>query len=202
MRRQYDLGQLDWTLAGWTPYLWRLQRSIESGASSNAEVTSIPAPVPGSVQGALRAAGILPDWNVGLNVRLCECQLGGAHSGIPGRPAGDPGYRREPSLETNRLVDRVAGVRRGARTQSGEHGGIRRLEAGSPATSAGHRGSGLQEEIPTLRRHPHLDGSRQLPLHRQHGHRRLPREPQAGSYRDRRNLSWRPVILRVASLRL
>lgn len=72
MKKQYDLGQLDWTLAGWTPYMWRHQRSIESGVSHNAEVPGVLARVPGSVQGALRDAGILPDWNVGLNARLCE----------------------------------------------------------------------------------------------------------------------------------
>lgn len=30
------------------------------------------AAVPGSVQGALRAAGVLPDWNVGLDARACD----------------------------------------------------------------------------------------------------------------------------------
>jgi len=72
MRKQYNLGTLDWTLAGWTPYVWRQQRSIEAGVSNNAEVPGIPAKVPCSVQGALRHAGIIPDWNVALNARLCE----------------------------------------------------------------------------------------------------------------------------------
>lgn len=72
MRTEHNLGRLEWTVAGWTPYVWRQQRSIESGVSLNAEVPAIPATVPGSVQGALRAAGILPDWNVGLNARLAE----------------------------------------------------------------------------------------------------------------------------------
>jgi beta-mannosidase len=35
-------------------------------------VPPIPARVPGSVQGALRAAGRVPDWNVGVNARACE----------------------------------------------------------------------------------------------------------------------------------
>jgi beta-mannosidase len=35
-------------------------------------VTAVPARVPGSVQGALRDAGVLPDWNVGLEFRRCE----------------------------------------------------------------------------------------------------------------------------------
>jgi beta-mannosidase len=72
MKRAYDLGALDWTLAGWTPYVWRQQRSIESGMSLNAEVPAAPACVPGSVQGALRDAGIIPDWNVGLESRAAE----------------------------------------------------------------------------------------------------------------------------------
>ena len=72
MRIQYDLGNLEWTVTGWTPYVWQQQPAIESGLAPNAEVTPIPASVPGSVQGALRAAGIIPDWNVGLRARECE----------------------------------------------------------------------------------------------------------------------------------
>ncbi|HEX6508682.1 MAG TPA: glycoside hydrolase family 2 TIM barrel-domain containing protein [Chloroflexota bacterium] len=72
MRTEHDLGQLEWTVAGWTPYVWQQQRSIESGVSLNAEIPAIPATVPGSVQGALRAAGLLPDWNIGVQARLCE----------------------------------------------------------------------------------------------------------------------------------
>lgn len=72
MKTQYDLSQLEWKLSGWIPELWRMDRTMEIGASPNAEVPAIPAQVPGSVQHALREAGILPDWNVGLNCRLCE----------------------------------------------------------------------------------------------------------------------------------
>ncbi len=72
MKITHDLGELEWVLAGWTPYVWRQQRSIESGVSLNAEITGIPALVPGSVQSALRAAGELPDWNVGVDARCCE----------------------------------------------------------------------------------------------------------------------------------
>ena len=72
MRKQYHLGELTWSLTGWMPHVWRQQRSIESGASLNAEVTALPVSVPGSVQGALRHAGILPDWNVGLTARDCD----------------------------------------------------------------------------------------------------------------------------------
>ena len=72
MRTSHDLGELEWTLSGWTPYVWQQQRSIESGVAPAADVPGIPAKVPGSVQGALRDAGIVPDWNVGLNARECE----------------------------------------------------------------------------------------------------------------------------------
>ncbi|MFH1377952.1 MAG: glycoside hydrolase family 2 TIM barrel-domain containing protein [Planctomycetota bacterium] len=36
------------------------------------DVGPVPVRVPGSVQAALRDAGILPDWNYGLNSRLCD----------------------------------------------------------------------------------------------------------------------------------
>jgi beta-mannosidase len=72
VRNSYHLGELEWTLSGWTPYVWQQQRSIESGVAPAADVPGIPAKVPGSVQGALRDAGIIPDWNVGLNARKCE----------------------------------------------------------------------------------------------------------------------------------
>lgn len=45
---------------------------METGASSRAEIQPVPARVPGSVQMALKDAGIVPDWNVGMNARLCE----------------------------------------------------------------------------------------------------------------------------------
>ena len=71
MNTSYDLSPLNWTLTGWTPYLWQFQPTLESGDSPDA-IVSVPATVPGSVQFALRAAGILPDWNLGLNARSCE----------------------------------------------------------------------------------------------------------------------------------
>jgi len=68
----HDLSRLEWSLCGWTPEYWRLNRAVEAGTVADAEVGPIPARVPGSVQGALRQAGLLPDWNLGLNHRLCE----------------------------------------------------------------------------------------------------------------------------------
>lgn len=72
MLTRHDLSQLNWTLSGWTPHLWRMVRTVEIGASPDAEVAAIPAKVPGSVQWSLRNAGLIPDWNVGLNYRECE----------------------------------------------------------------------------------------------------------------------------------
>ncbi|MBI2297386.1 MAG: hypothetical protein HYU66_00290 [Armatimonadetes bacterium] len=72
MKSCHDLSALPWTVSGWTPELWRLVRTMEIGVTPDAEVAPIPAPVPGSVQQALRDAGLLPDWNVGLDARLCE----------------------------------------------------------------------------------------------------------------------------------
>jgi beta-mannosidase len=70
----YNLADLDWTVEGYTPYLWLFER-LYGGMGNNAkciDVPPIPASVPGSVQGALRQAGILPDWNIGINSRDCE----------------------------------------------------------------------------------------------------------------------------------
>ncbi len=72
MNVTYDLATLAWRLSGWTPHYWRISRSLETGASPSAEILPIPARVPGSVQAALREAGILPDWNSGMNARHCE----------------------------------------------------------------------------------------------------------------------------------
>lgn len=72
MKTIYDLASLSWTLTGWVPHLWRLQRSMEIGASPAADVPAVPARVPGSVQQALLDAGLIPDWKHGTNARACE----------------------------------------------------------------------------------------------------------------------------------
>jgi beta-mannosidase len=75
MKETHDLGELEWTVEGYTPYLWLLEwkHGAGFGASERCiDVRPVPATVPGSVQGALRAAGIIPDWNVGVNSRECE----------------------------------------------------------------------------------------------------------------------------------
>ena len=72
MKTSYDLGPLAWTVSGWTPHLWTLMQTVEIGTLPSAEVPGVPAPVPGSVQHALRAAGVLPDWDLTDNARACE----------------------------------------------------------------------------------------------------------------------------------
>ncbi len=74
MKTVYDLSSLEWTLAGHTPNLWLFERR-HGGMGGNApcaDVRPVPAKVPGSVQGALREAGVLPDWNIGIRSRDCE----------------------------------------------------------------------------------------------------------------------------------
>jgi len=72
MKNCFDLSQLDWRLAGFVPEQWRFGKLGDIAASGFTDVAALPAPVPGSVQEALRRAGVLPDWNVGLNARQCE----------------------------------------------------------------------------------------------------------------------------------
>ena len=75
MKHIYDLSELSWTLEGYTPNLWLLEwryGGIFGATARCIDVRAVPASVPGSVQGALRAAGLLPDWNIGVNTRQCE----------------------------------------------------------------------------------------------------------------------------------
>ncbi len=69
-KRTHDLAGLGWKLAGFVPNDW-LERSIDD-FQMRADVAPVPAKVPGSVQNALRDAGVLPDWTEGLNARACE----------------------------------------------------------------------------------------------------------------------------------
>jgi beta-mannosidase len=65
------LSRLEWTLGGYTPTSW-WGRSMEMGFALAPEIPDIKARVPGSVQQALREAGMLSDWFEGLNSRACE----------------------------------------------------------------------------------------------------------------------------------
>ena len=72
MKRTFDLSDLQWAVEGHTPYLWLFERFHRIGQTECIDVSPVPARVPGSVQGALREAGIIPDWNVGVDSRDCE----------------------------------------------------------------------------------------------------------------------------------
>ena len=77
MRTQFDLSDLSWKLAGFMPYGWHCANypaivPTPKIGVAGIEVEAIPARVPGSVQGALREAGVIPDWNEGLNSRQSE----------------------------------------------------------------------------------------------------------------------------------
>ena len=67
-----DLSKAAWQVAGWRPYSWQLGRSRELGSILKADFPPIPATVPGSVQAALKQAGTIQDWLIGLNSRDCE----------------------------------------------------------------------------------------------------------------------------------
>jgi beta-mannosidase len=72
MKTQQALSSLEWQLSGWIPNSWRLSKAMEAGSSTVCDVPPIPAQVPGSVQETLRQAGIIEDWNLGLNSWKCE----------------------------------------------------------------------------------------------------------------------------------
>ena len=77
MKTLHDLSTLEWKLAGFTPFAWHGGEfsTIDSPpdtAIHAPDVLAIPAHVPGSVQAALLEAGIVPDWNDGLDSRQCE----------------------------------------------------------------------------------------------------------------------------------
>ena len=76
---QLDLTSLTWKLVGWQPHTMAWQAAsgqdvtVFSAELAKFQCTpEIPAQVPGAVQEDLLRAGLLLDWNVGLNAPLCE----------------------------------------------------------------------------------------------------------------------------------
>jgi beta-mannosidase len=67
-----NLDEQRWTLEGWRPFAWMLGRNVEGNFHIVPDIGPIEAQVPGSVQHNLRRAGVLPDWNEGVNSRQCE----------------------------------------------------------------------------------------------------------------------------------
>ncbi|MBI5095222.1 MAG: hypothetical protein HZB26_22660 [Candidatus Hydrogenedentes bacterium] len=68
----FDLSTLHWSLYGWRPFVWRLGKSRETGGVLGPDLGPFEADVPGSVQAALLRAGVIADWNAGVNSRSCE----------------------------------------------------------------------------------------------------------------------------------
>ena len=67
-----DLTGLNWSVEGWRPFSWKLGKSMETGFGIKPDIEARPMRVPGTVQAALRDAGVIPDWNIGFNSRACE----------------------------------------------------------------------------------------------------------------------------------
>jgi beta-mannosidase len=66
------VSKLDWVLSGYTPFEWQMGECKEIGIAASPEIGPIPVSVPGSVQKALLNAGLIPDWNIGLNAKKIE----------------------------------------------------------------------------------------------------------------------------------
>ncbi len=73
-KQRYDLSKLHWQLSGYMPYMARggATSIVDIRKSTDQKIGPIPAPVPGSVQMALLNAGVIKDWNLGLNGRDCQ----------------------------------------------------------------------------------------------------------------------------------
>lgn len=72
MRREWDLGDRDWSLIGWRQNDWELGMTFARLEAGRPDVAPVPAAVPGSVRGALRRAGIVPAPDVALDSRASE----------------------------------------------------------------------------------------------------------------------------------
>ena len=68
----YDLSQLQWNLSGFTPFYSNFAQTRDDASFITPEAGPMDVSIPGSVQAALLKAGIIEDWNVGLNARNCE----------------------------------------------------------------------------------------------------------------------------------
>ena len=72
VKKTFDLTQCQWTLRGWHAWNWQLALARETGVKLLSVAGPIPVRVPGSVQGALREVGVIPDWNVATNSLAAE----------------------------------------------------------------------------------------------------------------------------------
>ncbi len=72
MSTSLDCAHLTWTVTGLVANGWQLASSNELSIPVKPDTQAVPFTLPGSVQGALRTAGLLPDWTIGQNSRACE----------------------------------------------------------------------------------------------------------------------------------
>ncbi len=72
MNDTLDCSHLTWTATGLLANAWQLATSNELSIPVLPDTPAVPFAVPGSIQGALRAAGVLPDWTIGQHSRACE----------------------------------------------------------------------------------------------------------------------------------
>lgn len=70
--KSFDASNIDWKLWGYRPNYWRMNFDFEQFKGNWAEYSNIDMEIPGSVQMALKNAGIIEDWNVGLNSNKIE----------------------------------------------------------------------------------------------------------------------------------
>lgn len=71
MKTVHDMGRLQWQVSGIIPRMWRRTMKL-AARGAFVDVPPIAAPVPGSVQRALRDAGQLDDWYAGRNARHAD----------------------------------------------------------------------------------------------------------------------------------
>jgi beta-mannosidase len=67
-----DASSLEWKLWGYRPNVWRMNFNFESLTGTREEIQGIDAAVPGSVRNALKKAGLVPDWNIGVDYTASE----------------------------------------------------------------------------------------------------------------------------------
>lgn len=72
MTTTHDLTTLPWTLRGWRMNDWQHESGFARLEAGRPDVAAVPAPVPGSVRGALVAAGAVPDPGNALDSRASE----------------------------------------------------------------------------------------------------------------------------------
>lgn len=70
--KSFDASSIEWKLWGYRPDVWRMNFDFDRLTGNWAEYFGINIEVPGSVQLALKKAGIIEDWNIGLNSTKIE----------------------------------------------------------------------------------------------------------------------------------